>query len=248
MYERFAQLYDRFMADVDYEGWAAYLCAIFERHGLSGSLRITDAACGTGGLTLPLARAGHILIGADLSGDMLQVAAEKCRGAGLRVPFVCEDMRALQVHRRQDVVNCACDGVNYLTMEEEVRAFFSSALAALKPGGLLCFDVSSRYKLENILAGNCFGEDDEGAAYFWRNAYDEEQRLLEMNLSFFMQEEDGRFVRFRERHIQRAHSREELLRWLEEEGFEQVECWECFTAEEPTEKSERLQFCARKPL
>ena len=78
---------------------------------------------------------------------MLAAAQEKMRRMGLRIPFVQQDMRALRTHRKMDAVVCCCDGVNYLTGPDDLGAFFRSAHACLRDGGLLLFDVSSAYKL-----------------------------------------------------------------------------------------------------
>jgi len=248
MYQRFAEIYDLFMADVDYAAGAKKMLALLERQGLSGKLHILDAACGTGSITIPLARMGHAVIGVDLSESMLDIAAQKARAAGLRIPFVRQSMTALKVHRKVDVVNASCDGVNYLTSGKEVLSFFRSAFDALRPGGLLCFDVSSRHKLENILWGNTFGEVAEKAAYIWKNAYDPEKRLLEMDLTFFVSHDGRTYERFSERHLQRAHDEKELLSMLSDCGFEGAAAVDFETGQTPGKTSERLLFTGRKPL
>ena len=70
MYGKFAGLYDPLMKDVDYDRWAEYIASFLPE----GSLRIADCACGTGEITLRLAKLGHILTGVDISEDMLRVA------------------------------------------------------------------------------------------------------------------------------------------------------------------------------
>ena len=60
---------------------------------------IVDCACGTGAITIRLARKGFSMIGVDISPEMLEQAASKARKAGLRIPFVCQDMARLQLHR-----------------------------------------------------------------------------------------------------------------------------------------------------
>ena len=126
MYGEFAQVYDRLMDDVDYDAWAAHyahlmgLCARPVR-------RVAECACGTGSLTVRLARMGYEMTGLDLSQAMLERAAEKARHAGVRVTLARQDMRGLTLGRRVDAVLCTCDGVNYLTGEGDAAAFFRAA-------------------------------------------------------------------------------------------------------------------------
>ena len=53
-YEKLAAVYDRFMEDVDYQRWAQGLAA-----WIGARTQVADLACGTGNLTLPLARMGY---------------------------------------------------------------------------------------------------------------------------------------------------------------------------------------------
>ncbi len=240
MYGDFAGMYDPLMKDVDYDGWAKYLLKLMGGSGL----RVADCACGTGEITLRLAGAGHTLTGIDISEDMLRIASEKARRVALRIPFVRQDMRRLELHRPQDAIVCACDGVNYLTSMKEVSDFFAAASAALKPDGLLLFDVSSRYKLENVLGCNTFAEDTEGGAYIWKNNYDPESRLIEMSLTFF-ERQGALYRRFEERHIQRAHDVDELTEALRAAGFEPA-AYDFETEKPPRTQSERVQLLGRR--
>ena len=240
MYGDFAGMYDPLMKDVDYDSWAEYLLRFLGAE----KLRVADCACGTGEITLRLARAGHIMTGVDISGDMLRIASEKARRAALKIPFVEQDMRKLALHRPQDAIICACDGVNYLDSLKAAEEFFEAANAALKVGGLLLFDISSQYKLETILGCNTFAEDEQGGAYIWKNNYDPKSRLIEMELTFF--ERQGElYRRFTERHIQRAHGVDELLSALNRAGFD-AEAYDFETTEPVKPDSERVQFSGRK--
>ena len=58
----FAGQYDRFMQDVDYEARADYLLSLFERHASRPEL-LLDLACGTGSLSVCMARRGISVIG-----------------------------------------------------------------------------------------------------------------------------------------------------------------------------------------
>lgn len=246
IYQEFAGIYDHLMAEVDYRAWAQYYLQLARRAGSAG-LRVVDCACGTGNMTLALARLGVRVTGMDRSADMLRIAGQKARSLGLQVPFVCQDMCALSVHRPQDAVFCACDGVNYLTSETEALAFFRAAYGAVRPGGCLVFDVSTEYKLAHVLGDRCLGNDDAQATYLWQNHYDPEQRMIQMDMTFFRREEDGRYTRFVETHMQRAHTIDELNAWLRCAGFEDVRCYGDQTFAPPQEDAERMHVVAIRP-
>lgn len=245
-YGGFAGLYDRLMADVDYDSWAAYLMEQMRESGVPDGGTVVDCACGTGAFTLRFASAGYRLTGIDRSEDMLAVAQRKARKSGLNIPFVRQDIRSFCVHRPVDAVNCACDGVNYLLSAEDVAAFFSSAYAALKPCGVLLFDISSAYKLEHVLGGHTFGEDAADCTYLWQNVFDPQTKLLEMDLAFFLPEGDGRYIRFDETHIQRAHTLRELTNALEKAGFKKITVFGELSVDTPEQEAERIQFIAEK--
>ena len=219
MYTSFARVYDRLMDTVDYAAWAAHYERLMDLCGVPRRGKIAECACGTGGLTLPLAKAGYQMIGIDLSEEMLARAMEKARAAGLTLPFVRQDMRSLSVPRRVDCVLCTCDGVNYLTDREQAAAFFSAAYRALRPGGALIFDVSTPHKLQNTLGGHTLYSDDEEISYIWRNSYSEKTALATLSLSLFVRRPDGAYDRLEERQTQRAHTKKELKEGLLGAGF-----------------------------
>jgi len=243
-YEGLAAVYDALMRGVDYDAWAAYLLSFLQEKGPAPS--VAECACGTGELSVRLARAGCRVTGVDSSERMLAVAQEKARMEGLTIPFALLDMRRLALHKPVDAVIAACDGVNYLLCAADARAFFAAAYRALKPGGLLLFDVSTRYKLSTVLGCGTFGEKTPECVYLWQNRYDETSYLCEMELTGFVPN-GALYGRFDERHVQRAHSERELRNWLAREGFTEIAAYEAFTREPPKNVSERMQLCARRP-
>ena len=75
MYGDFAGMYDPLMKDVDYDSWAEYLLRFLGAE----KLRVTDCACGTGAVSIPLAKRGYKVTGLDASEEMLRIAAENAR-------------------------------------------------------------------------------------------------------------------------------------------------------------------------
>ena len=246
MYQEFAAVYDRFMDDFDYPAWADYYLEILKRQGYGGG-EICECGCGTGSLSIELLKRGVKLISSDISEDMLRIASDKARRSGVRARFVREDMRALKLPHRVDAVICACDGVNYLTSQSDVQRFFTAAFDALKSGGVLAFDISSRHKLENVLGNGFFGEERDDAAYLWQNSLDAQKHIVDMDITFFVQERGGLYRRFAERQTQRAHSADEIAAWISECGFDKICVFGDRTFDAPHEDEMRLHFTAVKP-
>ena len=219
MYAEFASVYDQLMDDVDYEAWTT---ACLQRIAACGvePRAVCDCGCGTGGIALQLARRGLNVTGVDISEAMLRCAADKARAAGVDVRLVRQDMCQLTLPRPVDAIVCACDGVNYLLDPSRVSGFFAAAKAALRAGGALTFDVSSREKLRRMAREKLYFEDREGITYLWTNRMAD--HILTMELSFFVRGADGRYDRFDEVQRQRAHGAEELRAWMEKAGFSRI--------------------------
>ena len=240
-YQDFAALYDSLMDDVDYEAWAKHYERLLSPAPKS---RIFELGCGTGNLTVRLAKMGYDIVGTDLSPEMIARAQEKARKSGQKIQFAVQDMTRFSVPRKVPCIFCGCDGVNYLTTEAQVKSCFSRVFEALKPGGTFAFDISAPHKLKSM-AGQMYGEDREEVSYLWMN--EQKDGLLEMNLTFFVRQESGLYKRFSERHLQRMHEPEELKNWLKQTGFENVAAYSEMTMEPWKETDDRIHFTAKKP-
>lgn len=93
-----------------------------------------------------------------------------------------------------------------------------------------------------------FGEERDGIAILWQNRLNRQSHVLDMDVTFFVREEDGRYRRFREQHHQRAHSSEEITQWLEASGFEVMGVYGDMRMDAPREDDLRIHYAARKPL
>ena len=232
------------MADVDYPAWAAFYHGLLCRCGVAAGT-VCECACGTGGLTLPLA-ATYDMIGVDQSGDMLSVAMDKARRAGLAIPFVQMHMQQLALHRPADGVLCTCDGINYLPNEQEIAAFFRAAYQALRPGGALIFDVSTPYKLQTLLGNRLLYEDADDVTYLWKNTYTETGCRVDMSLTIFQRETSGLYTRILEDQTQYGYTQGVLERLLQEAGFGDIAVYGDRTAEPPRATEKRWHIAAVK--
>ncbi len=246
MYQDFAEIYDDLMDNVDYSAWAEYYARLLSIYGVQSG-KICECACGTGSLTLPLYKSGFQVTGVDLSREMLWQAAQKARKQGLAIPFVQQDMRALNLHRPMDAVIVTCDGINYLKTDEDLISFFRAAYRSIRPGGALIFDVSTPHKLRDILCKEIYCEDRENITYFWQNRWHERTQTVEMDLCFFIRENDGRYRRMEEHQEQRAWTDQELKNALLRTGFRAVCLYGDGTLEPYRDHDHRWHIAATRP-
>jgi SAM-dependent methyltransferase len=101
-----------------------------------GDERVLDLACGSGRHSLELRRRGYEVVGADISGDLIEIARRAADEAGLEVDFVQADLRDLDFEGEFDLVLNLNDGaIGYLESDEENRRTFEVISRALRPGG-----------------------------------------------------------------------------------------------------------------
>lgn len=246
MYTALAPLYDRLMDDVDYASWAEYYRQLVLLHRGDMPRTLYEGACGTGALTVHLARWGCRLTASDLSAQMLSAAGERLRHAGVRLPLVRADLRAIETPRRVDAIVVCCDGVNYLTTDEDFSAFARSAYASLSDGGVLLFDVSTREKLQGMHE-QTYCDEREDLAAVWKNTFDRESACLTMDVSLFVEEDSGLYRRLNETHVQRGYRKEELHTLLTQAGFSTITFYGDQTFTPPQEGCMRMHVAALRP-
>jgi SAM-dependent methyltransferase len=102
---------------------------------------VLELACGTGRLTMPLARTGQDVTGLDASGAMLRAARAKAAAEGGSARFVQGDMRSFDLGRRFALVIVSCNSLCHLTDHEDMTAALRRVSRHLAPGGLFAFDI-----------------------------------------------------------------------------------------------------------
>ena len=244
MYSSFAHVYDSLMTDVPYDKWVDYYYRIFERFGCKTGLGL-DLGCGTGNMTMELARRGTDMIGVDLSPDMLSVASEKAEAEGLDILYLNQDMADFELYGTVDFAVSSLDCVNYITDKRTLKRVFRLVNNYLDPGGLFIFDINTEYKLSTTLGSNSFVGDGRDVFWAWQNYYDKRSRLCDFYLTFFEREGDV-YHRFDETHTERAYSAAEIADMLKQAGLKVEAVFHDLTLQRPKKNSERLFFVARE--
>ena len=250
-YDSIASVYDNINAEIDYAAWADFIENCFKRYLSERPELVLDLACGTGSMTLELAKRGYDMIGADLSEDMLMEAMDKAYDKGIEgILFLKQDMRCFELYGTVGAITCCLDSLNYLTEDGALETCLKCVHNYLDPDGLFIFDVNTPYKFENVYGDqhyifeskNSFGEN---AYCGWQNDYDAETGLCSFYLSVFTEEKDGRFSRADEVQTERCYSKEELSDNLEKCGFEIIGFYGDYNFSAPQSNCERWYVIAR---
>lgn len=241
-YTAFAGVYDTFMDNVPYDEWADYLTGILKDYGIQDGLML-DLGCGTGRMTRILRDRGFDMIGVDDSEDMLAIAREHSPGDIL---YLQQDMREFELYGTVRSVVSVCDCMNYILEPDELEHIFALVNNYLDPGGVFVFDMNTIHKYRDVIGEQTIAEDREDCSFIWDNYYDEDERINEYDLTFFVKERGELFRRYREVHCQRAYEVQKVCQLLESAGLKTEAVYNAFTREKPGEDSERVCFVARE--
>jgi SAM-dependent methyltransferase len=120
--------------DVECGGYAEDL-ALWRELAADARGPVLDVGCGTGRVTLDLARRGHAVVGLD--SDEALIAALSRRAAGLPVTTVCADARDFALERRHfALVVVPMQTIQLLGGPEGRAALLRAARAHLAPAGV----------------------------------------------------------------------------------------------------------------
>lgn len=211
MYSALSEFYDKLMTDFDYDNYLAFL-----KKRLSGK-RGLDLACGSGEMTLRLKKSGYDMTGADVSSEMLGIAAEKSRKQHLNVRFIDIDLNDVEIAGKYDFITAVCDGFNYIESENNFKKAVRAVYNALCDGGSFVFDLSTYSKLTDTLGNNVFYEDGDELSYFWKNS--DKGNRVDMDLTFFKLSDNGLYERSDESQTQYKYSADTVESILKECGF-----------------------------
>lgn len=243
-YGAFAEYYDSLTSNVSYDETAKYVTDILDENGIKKGI-LLDLACGTGTMSVQMAKRGYEVIGIDNSPEMLSEAREKAYEAGEDVLFLCQDMCDIDLYGTVECTICLLDSLNHLESEEELLAAFKGVSLFTVPGGLFIFDVNTQYKHKYVLGNNTFVYDNDDVYCVWQNEYDDESKTVEIFLDFF-EEENGLYRRSSEYFTECAFSDETIRRFLKEARFSDVKAYGELSRNAPSETEERIFYVARK--
>jgi len=101
---------------------------------------ILELCCGTGRLTIPIAKEGYTITGVDFTASMLEKAKTKAVEAGLTIDFVQADMRTLDLQEKFDLIFIPFNSIHHLYTNDDIFQALDTVKNHLKEGGHFLFD------------------------------------------------------------------------------------------------------------
>lgn len=226
----------------------------------SKSLRILEPFCGTGRILIPLAIAGHTLVGLDNAAGMLLRAWEKIqnldRGIQGKILLMEGDAVDANWFNEFDLVILGGNCFYELSSPEEQEKCIINAASALKPGGHVYVDnnhmegeLDSSWQKPGIRAGFPTGICRDGTSVeSWTETiwFDTPNRLAKFRRFTKVTFPDGKILE--REYFQQKHpvSVTEVQTWLERHGFLIEHVYGDRNGNPYTIESDRAIFWARK--
>lgn len=237
-YAALAPFYEELSIE-DYSGWGDFAVELVKKY--AACKKGADAACGSGYFTRFLKKHGYDVYGCDISDEMLTQAAKTAADEGVNVKFIRQDLAKFKSAEKLGFVTVINDGFNYLDGEKLKRAF-KAVRSSLVGGGALIFDISSEYKLRNVIGNNVFCYDGDDVSYIWFNRLNADSVTMELSVFESM---GGLYKKREEVHTQYIHNQDFILNALKDSGFK-IEFICGALGEKLTDTSERIVFVAVK--
>lgn len=215
LYADLSGYYDRFCQDVDYAAQCDFAARVARTFGDSGGHDYLDLACGTGQHLAQMAARGFAGTGLDNSQAMLDQAARRCPDAD----WLCCDLAGFEAHERFDLITCFLYSIHYSHPRAALRETLRRAFAALRPGGVLLFDVVDKAGIGNRDAVSHLVEDDARFTFRsgWRYAGAGETLDLDVTIE---REAGGQVQRWQDRHAMTAIGIDEVRDAMAALGFD----------------------------
>lgn len=242
-YGELSKVYDKLIyEDINYDEMINFILNICREKNISLNDYL-DIACGTGNITVGLAKNFKTTYAVDLSDDMLREAFVKFKAEKMSPKLICQDMTELELNHSFDLITCILDSTNYILEDEGLQNYFNNVAKHLNDDGLFIFDINSHYKLTEILGNNTYTYNEEEIFYTWEN--ETEDDITSMFLTFFVKRE-GLYERFDEEHEERAYKQDEIIASLKNAGLKVINMFDGYTKKNVINTTERIVFIVQK--
>jgi len=202
-------------------------------------MTVLELGCGTGKFGAKFSSDNYLIIGIDMSIDMLQVARLR---AFKNFSIICADIRSFRLKKKFDFIFSVHDTMNYQLTEKDIKDILRSAKNVMHENSIFMFDITTEYNVEKNFNNKTSFYKSRGINVEWANKYDRRKKYVIS--SFKIRHDTGKV--YNEEHIQRIYSQEEIESILENEGFEILHVCADYTYNRPSIDTVMINFITKK--
>lgn len=209
--------------------------------------RILELCCGSGRLTIPIAKE-FTICGVDNSNSMLKQARFKAEKEGLEIDFIEADIRTLDLPNQYDLIFIPFNSIHHLYQNQDLFDTLTVVKKHLKKDGLFlldCYNPNIHYIIEAEKGLNKIAEykTDDGRAVLIKQImnYENKTQINRIEWHYFI---NGQFHSVQNLDM-RMYFPQELDTYLKWFGFTIIHKFGNFEEEQFNDKSEKQIFVCK---
>jgi SAM-dependent methyltransferase len=218
----YADLYDLFYKDKNYEKECDIVERILKEHSSKTVKSILDLGCGTGNYAIPLTKRGYSVTGVDISENMLKIARSK--NTKRKITFIHGDVKKINIESKFDLALMMFAVLGYQLENTDVIQTLKNVRDHLTEGCLFIFDVwfgptvlaekpSLRIKTFSL-------PDSTKVIRKARGELDNLKQRCKVSYNIHITDKNQRHEEFEEKHEMRFFFPLELEYYLKNSGFQ----------------------------
>ncbi|MBN2040783.1 MAG: methyltransferase domain-containing protein [Spirochaetes bacterium] len=186
---------------------------------------LLDLGCGTGEHLAGLSKLGIDCTGIDASKSMIRIAKLRFPGSAR---FINETIESFSYNQEFDIIISLFGSMDYLLDDKNINAALQNTEKALKPGGIGVFELWNAYpilKIKEKTLNRVSRTNHKGKLIERQRGFKlldhTDKTIVEVNYLYKL---PGKEI-LKDRHIMRAFTREEIINYLEKNGFDVLACY-----------------------
>lgn len=207
--------------------------------------RILELCCGTGRLTIPIAKDGYNISGVDITSSMLEQAKVKALEADLEVEFIEADIRTLDLPEKYDLIFIPFNSIHHLYQTKDLFKALNAVKNLLTENGVFlfdCYNPNIQYITENEKRQTEIAEyktkDGREVLIKQKMRYENRTQINRIEWHYYI---NGEFDSLQNLDM-RLYFPQELDSYLEQNGFTIIHKFGDFKEEEFTDSSKKQIF------
>ena len=216
---------------------------------------ILEPMCGSGRYLLPLLAQGFDVDGVDASPQMLAACRARCEAQGFAPGLYEQFLDEMELPRQYALAFIPAASFILITEMEGIKKSLQSIYEALLPGGVFVLEIETVHSKPTDF-GKWWGntvERSDGSLIItsgFDRFYDEVQQVGSSLVKYELVCAGKVMETEVEVHHFRLYTLAQFVAWLDEVGFIDVHCWQCwgeYAQRPPAEDDPRVVFECRRP-